>query len=113
MISTRRLALALGATLALATCGAPKGGAAGRTYTVTIAQLAYVPRVVTAQVGDTIVWDNKDILRHTATDAGGAFDFDLVPGATARTILTTPGAIKYVCRYHPGMTGEINVASRG
>ncbi len=115
MNSTRRGSLlALGAMLALSACGAPKGGPApGRTYTVTVNQLAFAPKVITAQVGDTIVWDNKDILRHSATAADASFDLDLPPGAVARTILKTPGAIKYACKYHPNMTGEINVASKG
>ena len=105
----------LGAALALSACGAPKGGgtAAGRNHTITINQLAFSPQTVTAQVGDTIVWDNKDILRHSATAQNGAFDVDLQPGATARTVLAAPGLVRYVCRYHPGMTGVINVASKG
>lgn len=112
MIFTRSRArsLAVLATLlALGACGGPKPAAGPKTYTVTIDKLAYVPQSIQLQAGDAIEWVNKDFLRHTATAADGAFDVDLAPGASARTVLNTPGAVKVSCRYHPGMTARIEV----
>jgi plastocyanin len=59
--------------------------------------------------GDVITWDNRDILRHSATASDHSFDADLPPGAKARTVLTRSGAISFVCRYHPGMRGVLQV----
>lgn len=104
--------LAIGAALALAACS-PNHAPAPAIHTVVIDQLAFSPRATTANVGDVMVWVNKDILRHSATDAGGAFDVDLPAGATAKIVLEKAGSIKYACRYHPGMTGTISVAEKG
>ena len=60
-------------------------------------------------VGDTLVWVNRDVLRHTATDRGQAFVLVLEPGATAKTVLNAAGHLRVYCRYHPGMTAEIEV----
>ncbi len=104
--------LAIGAALTLAACG-PNHAPAPAVHTVVIDQLAFSPKATTANVGDVVVWVNKDILRHSATDGGGAFDVDLPAGATGKTVLKQAGSIKYACRYHPGMTGTISVAEKG
>ena len=104
--------LAIGAALALAACG-PNHAPAPAVHTVVIDQLAFSPKVTTANTGDVMVWVNKDILRHSATDPSGAFDVDLPAGATAKIVLKQAGSIKYACRYHPGMTGTISVAEKG
>jgi plastocyanin len=59
--------------------------------------------------GDSIVWVNRDFLRHTATAANHSFDVDLPAGAKATTILKSGGAIAFACRYHPGMRGVLQV----
>ncbi|GAA0328839.1 hypothetical protein GCM10009087_43820 [Sphingomonas oligophenolica] len=38
-------------------------------------------------VGDTILWVNRDLFRHTATARDGGFDPDLSPAGTARLVL--------------------------
>ncbi len=60
--------------------------------------------------GDTVEWTNSDILQHTATATDGSFDGDLPAGATGRTILKRAGGVTYVCRFHPGMKGRLEVA---
>jgi plastocyanin len=102
--------LVIGAALALASCGGPAQNHPAGVHTVTIDQLAFSPRITSANTGDVIVWVNKDIVRHSATDPAGAFDVDLPAGATAKTVLGKAGSIKYFCRYHPGMTGTLSVA---
>lgn len=116
MIFTRGRArgLAVLATLlALGACGGPKPAAGPKTYTVAIDKLAYTPESIQLHAGDAVVWVNKDILRHSATAANGAFDVDLAPGASARIVLNAPGAVKVSCRYHPGMTARIEVDPKG
>jgi plastocyanin len=57
--------------------------------------------------GDTIVFFNKDMFRHTVTAADNRFSLDLPPGARARLHVASAGTIAFYCKYHPGMRGEI------
>jgi plastocyanin len=66
--------------------------------------------VPTVQVGDTILWVNKDIFRHTATAKDGSFNIDLPAGAKGKTVIRKAGAIPFVCKYHPGMRGVLKVS---
>ena len=90
----------------------PSALAAGRTFRVTLRDMAFTGTPAQAEVGDAVEWVNADLFRHTATARGGGFDVDLAPKARARTVLRRPGLVSFYCRYHPGMTGQIRVAPR-
>jgi len=79
----------------------------GRILVVTMANLGYAPAILTARVGDRVAWLNQDIFLHSATT--GDFDVVVKPGASHGVRLLKPGTINYVCRYHPGMKGQIVV----
>jgi plastocyanin len=98
------LALALGAV------GAQLGPVISAEYVVVIKDMAFLAPPAGLHVGDTIVWRNEDIFRHTATARDESFDVDLEPGAEAKIELKTAGAIAFFCRFHPGMTGTLAVA---
>jgi len=83
--------------------------AAPRTYAVVIDKMKFGPLPAQLHKGDAILWINRDFLRHTATAADHSFDVDLPAGGKARTVLTKSGAIPFVCRYHPGMRGVLQV----
>lgn len=83
--------------------------AAPHTYTVVMDKLKFGPVPANLHKGDTIVWVNRDFLRHTATAANHSFDVDLMPGKAGKTVLKTSGAIPFTCRYHPGMRGVLVV----
>lgn len=83
--------------------------AAPHSYTVIIDKMKFGPVPAGLHKGDSIVWLNKDFLRHTATAADHSFDVDLRPGAKAATVLKISGTIAFVCRYHPGMHGVLQV----
>lgn len=83
--------------------------AAPRSYTVVIDKMKFGPLPASMHKGDAIVWINKDILRHTATAADHSFDVDLQPGKAGKTVLRKTGAIPFVCRFHPGMRGVLQV----
>jgi plastocyanin len=110
-MSFTRSVIAAGLALALAggSAAAPRHGP--ETFTVTIDKMAFSPAKLDAHVGDVVVFVNKDFLQHTAT-AAGQFDLDLKPGASGKAVLKSPGLVKYVCRYHPGMTGQIQVTAK-
>jgi plastocyanin len=80
------------------------------THTVTIADFAFSPPMLTITAGDTVTWTNEDPVVHTATSTTGAFDSgDLAQGASFSFTFTTPGTYAYVCTPHPEMTGQIVV----
>jgi plastocyanin len=89
--------------------GASPATAASRTYTVVIDKLKFGPLPAVLHKGDTMIWVNRDFLRHSATAADHSFDVDLMPGKAARIVLTRVGTIPFVCRYHPGMRGMLQV----
>jgi plastocyanin len=98
-------AAAAGALLLVASPAA----AAPRTYAVVIDKMKFGPLPADLHVGDSIVWVNRDFLKHSATAADHSFDADLAAGAKAKTVLRHKGAIPFVCRYHPGMRGVLQV----
>ena len=62
--------------------------------------------------GDSILWVNRDMFRHTATAANKSFDIDLPPKARKRMTVGTAGSIAFICKYHPSMRGVLRVAAR-
>ena len=82
----------------------------GETFRVTIDKLVYAPAQVTAKVGDTIEWVNKDIVAHTATATNKDWDVIIGPKQTARLVLKKAGPVDYFCKYHPNMKGRVVVA---
>lgn len=97
--------LAAGLAVA-AVCAAPARAA---VIEVTMDRVAYLPATVTAHVGDTIEWTNKDFVVHTATARDKSFDLPIKVGGKARLVLKKAGTIDYYCRFHPTMKGEIKV----
>src|SRR5205814_9414756 len=77
---------------------------------ITLENVGFGPAPGDARVGDVLEWTNKDIVAHTATARDRSFDVDLPPGKTVRVPLKHAGSVKFYCRYHPNMTGEITVA---
>lgn len=98
------------AAVAWALLPAPSPAAAApRTYTVVIQDMKFGPVPQTLHKGDYIVFDNRDIFRHSATDAG-VFDLDLEPGTKAALHLTRTGTFPFLCKYHPGMKAVLRIA---
>lgn len=104
-----RLPLTAASGAALLLMMPPPAAAAARTYTVVIDKMKFGSLPTGLHKGDTIIWVNRDFLRHTATASDHSFDVDLPVGAKARTVLTKSGAIPFTCRFHPGMHGVLQV----
>lgn len=77
-------------------------------YVIEIKDMAFGPAPQHLKVGDTIVWRNADMFRHTAT-AKSDFDVNLAPGAEGEAMLKKSGVLKVFCRYHPNMTMRLAV----
>ena len=83
--------------------------AAAATHTVTIEGMKFVPETLTVKRGDRIVWNNKDVVPHTAT-AAGAFDSRSIgSGRSWSFVAGRPGRHAYVCTFHPGMKATLVV----
>ena len=69
----------------------------------------FAPEAIDAKVGDTISFVNKDEIAHNAT-GDGIDSGTIAGGATFDFKAAKAGTISYVCTFHPGMTGTINVS---
>lgn len=97
----------LGAALAACLFSGPS--ALAKEHHVTIQNMKFVPEVVEASPGDSIVWKNTDIVPHTVT-AKSKFDSGMLnSGQTYVLKPTEGGTTSYVCLYHPMMKGKIVV----
>lgn len=79
------------------------------TIEITMENLVISPAEISAKVGDTVNWINKDVFAHTATAKNGDFDVMLPPKTSATAVLKKAGAIDYYCRYHPNMKATLKV----
>ena len=83
--------------------------AAPRTHVVVMDKMKFQSVPASVRRGDTILWENRDMFRHTATAKNGAFNVDLAPGAKGKTVVRKAGEVAFVCKYHPGMRGVLKV----
>jgi plastocyanin len=94
-----------------ATAPAAEAPASGGTA-VSVQDNTFDPGTIKVKVGDTVEWTNDGGIAHTVTATAGA-DFDsgsLAPGDTFSFTADKAGTISYVCTFHPGMQGTIEVS---
>lgn len=106
-----RLCRARCAAVVVATLAAVTPAAAGVVH-VDMKGIGFTPPKISAKVGDTIEWANHDFVLHSATARDRSFDVNVTANKSGRTVLKKAGKIAYYCRYHPNMTGEIDVTAR-
>jgi plastocyanin len=108
------LAAALSLLLASAAAQDPKPKPKPRpkpvTHTVVTEGLKFQPETLTINLGDSVVWVNKDPFPHTATSKAGGFDSKQIDAGKSWTYTPkTKGEAAYVCTFHPTMTGRLRV----
>jgi plastocyanin len=103
MLPGRRVMLAL----ALTVFAVPAHAA---TIQIVMQDLVFAPAEVSAKVGDTVEWVNKDVFAHTATARNGDFDVNLPPKKTVTSVLNKAGTVEYYCRFHPNMKAVLKIA---
>ena len=118
----RRVLCAISTAGLLAGCGGEDQEAvlaaplppAGLSMRVEVAKFKYVPKTVEVRTGGTVTWTNRDSAPHTSTSDDGAMeDFDTRRydgGERARVRFDQPGRFAYYCRFHPFMTGTVEVS---
>jgi plastocyanin len=104
--------LALIASTAASLLLSTPAAAAPQNHVVVIDKMKFGPVPANVRRGDTILWVNRDIVRHTATAANKSFDVDLPPKTRKRMTVRASGSIAFICKYHPGMRGMLRVAAR-
>lgn len=79
-----------------------------RHHTVEIRNLMFKPQGLHVASGDTISWVNQDIVPHTVTAGDGEWDSgEMPPGETFTWVAKGSGSNRYICRYHPTMSGNL------
>ena len=101
-----RLGRPFSIALAFAAMAVPAHAA---TIEITMENLVISPAEVSAKVGDTITWINKDVFAHTATAKNGDFDVTLAPNKSATSVLKKAGTVDYYCRFHPNMKASLKI----
>jgi plastocyanin len=90
--------------------GGGGGGDAARGE-VHIADFAFAPDSLRAQVGQRVTWENRDTgVTHTVTADGGAFNSgDLASGKRFSFVFGTAGSFAYHCAIHRDMRATVSV----
>jgi plastocyanin len=112
----RTLSIGLAAAaLGIAACGgsdepaATTAPPAGGGTAVAIGDNSYTPASVKVTAGDKVTFENGGAIAHTVT--GDGFDSgSLAPGASFEFTAKEAGTVSYVCTFHPGMQGTIEVS---
>lgn len=78
-------------------------------YQIVVAKMKFGPPPDQLHVGDVIIWRNDDIFHHTVTARDASFDIGLPAKSQARMTIERMGPVEFYCRFHPMMTGKLNV----
>jgi len=82
-----------------------------QTYVVAIHGLKFEPPVLTVKPGDTVRWENQDIVPHNAVSRETK-EFDtgtMAVGASSKYEASNKGTFFYSCTLHPNMRGRLVV----
>ncbi|MDQ4006463.1 MAG: cupredoxin domain-containing protein [Actinomycetota bacterium] len=91
--------------------GGGGGGATApgsQTHTVTMGASSFSPKVLSARVGDKVVFKNASSLPHNVAPLTTS---PIMGGQSYTTVLRKQGTLNYECQYHSGMTGTIKVGA--
>ena len=101
--------LALVGASVLSACGRSADTEPG-THTIVIRGFQYTPPTATVGVGDTVVWQNEDLVPHTATAKSKGLDTGSIePNASGQYVVKEKGTYAYDCTLHPTMKGMLVV----
>jgi plastocyanin len=86
-----------------------RGGSGATTHVVEIVQMKFVPDVINATHGDTVIWVNKDLVQHDVTELN-TNSWSSSPMATGSSWkMVFQNSEIYNCSLHVVMTGKIIV----
>ena len=80
-----------------------------RTLFVSIAQMKFMPAELHVNSGDTVVWENKDIVDHNVVEeTSKEWSSGVISKGQAWKMAVTKNAV-YFCSIHPAMKGKLVV----
>ena len=91
------------------TGGGGETGAGGGT-SITIADFAFDPSTISVSGPTEVTITNEDDAAHTFTLDDGSVDQEIAGGDTATVTVDVSESTGFVCRFHPQMTGTVEVA---
>jgi plastocyanin len=84
-----------------------------QSIVIEIKDFAFSPDKVTISKGSTVIFINRDKVKHTATADGGEFDTGLLgKDVSGKVKFDETGTFTFYCSPHPGMTGTIVVEDK-
>jgi plastocyanin len=103
--------LAVGSALLalVVACGAAAASSNGSRMEISMRGNSYGPRRAEVTLGDTVVWVNRDIVRHDAVKPGVFDSGELKGGERYEWVPGDTGVVEYRCTIHQRMRGEIRV----
>jgi plastocyanin len=70
--------------------------------------MAFQPAELTVHIGETVEWENQDLVSHTTTSNTGVWDSGpLAPDEKFTFVFNALGDFPYHCSFHPEMTGVL------
>jgi len=79
-------------------------------HVIVIKDFAFSPSTLTIRAGESVTWQNRDSVAHTATANDNSFDsHDLESGKSYTYTFVNVGRYGYICSVHPSMQGTIVV----
>ena len=89
--------------------GGGQTGAGGGT-SITIADFAFDPSTISVSGPTEVTITNEDDAAHTFTLDDGSVDQEIAGGESATVTVDVSETTGFVCRFHPQMTGTVEVA---
>ena len=112
---TAAVLAALTASVTMAACGggggekeSPAAASPAAGVTIDMVDLAFKPRAVTIERGQTVTFRNRGKVTHNAKGKG-FFSRVVEPGGSYRHTFKAAGTFEYLCTFHPGMEGTLTV----
>jgi plastocyanin len=110
-LSSIAIAVAIGASAVFAPA-AVGSGAYAEEFVISQKKRKFSPKVVTAKIGDTVVFLNDDRFAHNLFSESKGFEFDVrkqMPGDRHTMTLERKGTFEVRCAIHPRMRMKITV----
>lgn len=88
-------------------CASAPDRAAHKSYTIEIKEMKFEPAELIVQKGDTVVWINRDMVAHDATEEPTkAWTSGVIPSGQSWSLVVTKSA-DYYCSIHVVMKGKL------